>query len=99
ARLQTFRLTKELQGAGRDNQPLSETGYGVFRRRIGEHVVMGHGGDVLGYSAWLYYVPEHRIALAVLANAGTMHAGPDVGAGSVILGDGRFIDAAIAAAS
>lgn len=79
-------------------EPLVETGYGLFRRKLGEFQVLGHAGDVLGYSAWLYYEPSNQIALSVLANAGTMHAGPGVGAGSEIMRDGRFIAAAIAAA-
>ena len=92
--LMTFRPTRSSDSAS----PVSETGYGVFRRRLGEYFVLGHGGDVLGYSAWLYYEPESGVSLAILANAGTMHAGPEVGAGKAILQDGRFISAAIDAA-
>lgn len=79
-------------------EPVLETGYGLFRRRLGAFRVLGHAGDVLGYSAWLYYEPTSQVALSVLANAGTMHAGPGVGAGGTILRDDRFIAAAIAAA-
>ena len=81
-----------------DEGPVAETGYGVFRRYLGDHRVLGHGGDVLGYSSLLYYEPNSGVALAILSNAGTMHAGPGVGTGSVVARDGRFMDAAIAIA-
>ncbi len=96
ADLVTFRPVRDARPE--DTAPVAETGYGVFRRYLGEHRVLGHGGDVLGYSGWLYYEPESGVALAILTNAGTMHAGPGVGAGSVVSGDGRFMDAAIALA-
>lgn len=96
ADLTTFRPVRDTRPE--DTAPVAETGYGVFRRYLGEHQVLGHGGDVLGYSGWLYYEPKSGVAIAILTNAGTMHAGPGVGAGSVVSRDGRFMDAAIALA-
>lgn len=79
-------------------EPVVETGFGFFRHKLGRFHVLEHTGDVLGYSAFLFYEPGNRVALAILANAGTMHAGRGVGIGNAVLRDDRFIAAAIAVA-
>jgi len=96
--LMTFRPTRPTDVSDSGTKPVPETGYGVFRHRLGDYLVLWHGGDVLGYSAWLFYEPESGVSLAILTNAGTMHAGPGVGAGPAFLQNDRFISAAIDAA-
>ncbi|MEQ8205252.1 MAG: serine hydrolase domain-containing protein, partial [Woeseia sp.] len=61
ADLTTFRPVREARAD--DTAPVAETGYGIFRRYLGEHQVLGHGGDVLGYAGWLYYEPNSGVAM------------------------------------
>ena len=51
------------------------TGHGVFEIRADNFRVLGHGGDVLGGSAALFWNEEEGFAVALLTNVGSMHTG------------------------
>ena len=51
------------------------TGHGVFEIRADGFRVRGHGGDVLGGSAALFWNEEEGFAVALLTNVGSMHTG------------------------
>jgi D-alanyl-D-alanine carboxypeptidase len=53
-----------------------QVGHNVFRYEYPEDLVLiGHGGSVLGFTASVYWVEDADVAVAVLANVGTMHSG------------------------
>jgi CubicO group peptidase (beta-lactamase class C family) len=43
-------------------------GYGVFIEPFGDLTLRQHGGNIWGWGAYLIWEPEHRFAVAVLAN-------------------------------
>lgn len=52
-----------------------EVGHGVFRYENAAGFILGHGGDVLGYTANMHWIENTDIAVVVLTNVGTMHTG------------------------
>ncbi len=68
-RLLTFQPTGETSGG---EQEVSE---GLFRGRYGSDVLIGHTGDVLGFSATMGWLEGEDMVLVLLANAGSMHSG------------------------
>jgi D-alanyl-D-alanine carboxypeptidase len=53
----------------------SQVGHNVFRRTYpGGPVVIGHDGDVLGYTGSLYWVEGADAVVAVVSNVGSMHS-------------------------
>jgi D-alanyl-D-alanine carboxypeptidase len=64
-------------GAGEagDAGDLAGVGLGLFRRHVPSvGAVIGHDGDVLGCSASLWWTADRTLAVALLANIGTMHS-------------------------
>ncbi|WP_084396861.1 serine hydrolase domain-containing protein [Henriciella aquimarina] len=59
------------------------TGHGVFDIGTDSFEVFGHGGDVLGGSAALFWNREEGFAVALLTNVGSMHTGGQPSAGQV----------------
>lgn len=41
-------------------------GPGVQRFQVGDHLVWGHDGAIVGFRAVMWYAPKERVALAVL---------------------------------
>lgn len=68
-RLLSFQPTGETSGG---EQAVSE---GLFRGRYGGDVVIGHTGDVLGFSATMGWLEGEDMVLVLLANGGSMHSG------------------------
>lgn len=61
-----------------------EVGHGLFRIRKPNISIIGHSGSVLGFTGAMYWHDEADIAVAILANVGTMHAGKDLPSASTI---------------
>lgn len=49
-------------------------GLGLFIDRGYDVPVIGHGGNTLGFTSDLFFLPEHDVGLVVLANAGQANA-------------------------
>ncbi|KAL3422050.1 hypothetical protein PVAG01_06206 [Phlyctema vagabunda] len=58
----------------------SEMGHGLFRYSSphGYGRWLGHNGSVLGFTGSMFWKEDGDCAVAVLANIGTMHCGPDI---------------------
>lgn len=56
----------------------SLVGYGVFRYETSAGGWIGHGGDVLGYTANMHWHETEDLVVIVLANVGSMHSGGSV---------------------
>jgi D-alanyl-D-alanine carboxypeptidase len=54
----------------------TQMGLGIFRAATPHGAVIGHGGNVLGFSATTWWFEEADCVLALLTNLGSMHAGP-----------------------
>jgi hypothetical protein len=65
----TFQRTGETTGG---EQEVSE---GLFRGTYDSVSVIGHTGDVLGFSATLGWLEDQDMVLVLLANGGSMHSG------------------------
>jgi D-alanyl-D-alanine carboxypeptidase len=78
----------------------TEVGQGVFRQKIQQNTdsatyLIGHNGAVLGYTATMYWLEKEDLSMVVLANVGTMHAGPKLAAAGRLAMDPKFIQAAV----
>jgi CubicO group peptidase (beta-lactamase class C family) len=49
-------------------------GLGLFVEQLNEVPVVGHGGNTGGFTADMFWLPEHDVGVAVLANAGGANA-------------------------
>lgn len=49
-------------------------GLGLFLERRNDVSVVGHGGNLYGYTSEFFFLPEHGIGLVVLTNAGDANA-------------------------
>ena len=87
---QSMQLMKEWRPAW----PSIEAGLGVFRTQYpGDLFVIGHNGDVLGFSATLYWIEDFDAVVAVVSNVGTWHSGDDVPGSAYSVGkDHAFIE-------
>jgi D-alanyl-D-alanine carboxypeptidase len=53
-----------------------QVGHNIFRWELPSgSVLLGHDGDVLGFSASLYWLENHDLVVAGACNVGSMHAG------------------------
>ncbi|MEO0400585.1 MAG: serine hydrolase domain-containing protein [Pseudomonadota bacterium] len=52
--------------------------YGLFRFDYPDDVLIGHGGNVLGYTANMHWRDSGDVVVMVMANIGSMHSGGDV---------------------
>lgn len=58
----------------------AHVGHNLFRSQYADGLaVVGHDGDVLGFSGSLYWVEGTDVVVAVLCNVGSMHAGAAAG--------------------
>ena len=58
-------------------------------------VLIGHSGSVLGFTGSMYWVEGTDVAVAVLANVGTMHSGRAPGSAGSVARARAFIDQAM----
>ena len=49
-------------------------GLGVFLEQRNKVSLVGHGGNLLGYTSDYFFLPEHGVGLVVLTNAGSANA-------------------------
>jgi D-alanyl-D-alanine carboxypeptidase len=63
-----------------------QVGHGIFRTNRQEGVFLGHNGSVLGFAGMMFWSEEEDVAISVLGNVGTMHAGVVANAADVGLG-------------
>lgn len=87
-----------------------QVGHGLFRSAYpGDLAVIGHDGDVLGFTGSFYWVEGADVVVAVVSNVGSMHS-TSAGTGSAAAGnvpgtaylvakDKRFIDLAMKVAA
>lgn len=62
----------------------AEMGLSLFRMDTDYGTAIGHGGNVLGASACVWWYEKTHCALAILTNVGSMHASPDAHCASTI---------------
>ena len=76
--------------------PNHEMGYGLFRKEIpGKGTWLGHSGGVLGFSAQLWWREDGDCVVCVLANLGTVNAGPVSFGTTPIIGASDFLNLAL----
>ena len=73
-----------------------DVGHGLFRRRIPIVQIIGHSGSVLGFTGAMYWHETEDLAVAIVANVGTMHIGQDLPGATSILSNSRFWELALA---
>jgi D-alanyl-D-alanine carboxypeptidase len=61
-----------------------QMGLSLFRTDTNYGVTIGHGGNVLGYSACAWWYENIDCAVAILTNVGSMHACPEANSASKI---------------
>lgn len=74
-------------------------GHNVFRTEGPDgRVYIGHGGSVLGFTGSVYWIEGTDVAVAVVANVGTMHVGRNPGSAGSVARAQAFADMAMAVA-
>lgn len=74
----------------------TQVGHNVFRSEYPDGLaVIGHSGSVLGFTASMYWVEGVDVAVAVLANVGTMHSGRVPASAGSVARARAFIDQAV----
>jgi D-alanyl-D-alanine carboxypeptidase len=48
--------------------PITDYGLGTVRALVSGREYWGHGGDMIGYTAMMFYAPKERISIAILIN-------------------------------
>ena len=71
-----------------------QVGHNVFRDTRSGIPVIGHGGDVLGFTGSFYWLESGDAVVAVVCNVGSMHSGDVPGTASSVAKDRRFIELA-----
>jgi D-alanyl-D-alanine carboxypeptidase len=73
-----------------------QIGHNVFRSEYPDGLVLiGHGGSVLGFTGSMYWVEGTDVAVAVVANVGTMHSGRVPASAGSVARARAFIDQAM----
>ena len=73
-----------------------DVGHNVFRYVYPDgHILVGHGGSVLGFTGSTYWIDGADVAVAVVANVGTMHSGSVPASASSIARDSAFVHRAL----
>ena len=69
-----------------------QIGHNLFRTVLPDsQVIIGHAGDVLGFSGSLYWIEGTDAVAAVLCNVGSMHSGKVPGTAYTVARDPRFV--------
>ena len=92
-------LKPESMAVAQDWLRIDETwdvGHGLFRRNMPNVQIIGHSGSVLGFTGAMYWHETEDLAVAIVANVGTMHIGQDLPGASSIAFDPRFWELALA---
>ena len=92
-------LKPESMAVAQDWLRIDETwdvGHGLFRRHMPNMQIIGHSGSVLGFTGAMYWHEDEDLAVAIVANVGTMHGGQDLPQASSIAHDPRFWELALA---
>ncbi|KAL7930649.1 beta-lactamase/transpeptidase-like protein [Trichoderma chlorosporum] len=70
-------------------------GHGIFKMKTADgEAWFGHNGSTLGFNGSMFWNEKLDVAIAVLGNVGTMHAGKVPGAASVAV-EGEFLGLAL----
>lgn len=70
-----------------------QVGHNLFRRQYSDGAaIIGHTGDVLGFTASLYWAEGTDAVMAVVCNVGSMHSGEVPGTAKSVGRDRRFVD-------
>ncbi len=74
-------------------------GHNLFRTTLPDsQTIIGHAGDVLGFSGSLYWIEGTDAVVAVLCNVGSMHSGKVPGTAYTVARDPQFVKLAAAVA-
>ena len=77
-----------------------QVGHNLFRHQYPEGLaIVGHYGDVLGFTAALYWVEGTDTVVAVLCNVGAMHSGEVPGTAYSVAEKMELIDLAVRVAA
>ncbi len=69
-----------------------QIGHNLFRTTLPDsETIIGHAGDVLGFSGSLYWIDGTDAVVAVLSNVGSMHSGKVPGTAYTVARDPRFV--------
>ncbi|KAI9742376.1 MAG: hypothetical protein M1818_003909 [Claussenomyces sp. TS43310] len=71
-----------------------QVSHGLFRTETDGGYLIGHNGSVLGFTGCAWWAEEEDCVATLLANVGSVHAGPVLAAGSIGMG-GRFVTLAL----
>ncbi|EHK24169.1 uncharacterized protein TRIVIDRAFT_190993 [Trichoderma virens Gv29-8] len=76
-------------------RPSIWVGHGIFKMQTSDgQGWFGHNGSTLGFNGSMFWNEEMDVAVAILGNVGTMHAGKVPGAASVAV-EGEFLGLAL----
>jgi D-alanyl-D-alanine carboxypeptidase len=92
-------LKPESMAIAQDWLPIGETtdvGHGLFRYHMSSGQIIGHSGSVLGFTGAMYWHETEDLAVAIVANVGTMHIGQNLPGARSILSNSRFWELALA---
>ncbi|MFU9135496.1 serine hydrolase domain-containing protein [Erwinia tasmaniensis] len=68
----------------------AQMGLSLFRMNTTLGMASGHGGNVLGFSASVWWYEKTDCAVAILTNVGTMHAHPSASCASTLFREGKI---------
>lgn len=88
-RMQSFKPTDDKD---------EDMGQGLALDRYGSQTLIGHSGNVLGFSAVVGWVPDDDVVIALETNVGAMHSGESAYYLEKLLKESRVIEAARALA-
>lgn len=71
-----------------------QVGHSLFRDELPAVALIGHAGDVLGFTGSFYWVEGADTVVAVMCNVGSMHSGEVSATAYSVAKQQRFIDAA-----
>jgi D-alanyl-D-alanine carboxypeptidase len=72
--------------------PGAQVGHNLFRRSYPAGVtVIGHNGDVLGFTGSFYWMEGADVVVAVVCNVGAMHSGTVPGTAYTVAGSPEFV--------
>ena len=82
-----------------DFLPITATtwvGHGIFKMQTANGSIWyGHNGSTLGFTGSFFWNEKIDLAVAVLGNVGTMHAGEVPGSAASVIYEGEFLGLAV----